>query len=377
MKSNLEGRALPFENLAKSSNWVSVTGRIRINERDLFNTQLKRLQCQTLNELVKHVIAGKITRISEDTQIEIMKAQAQANGLFTAQSGYYDFYKRVDDTDFYNWLKENYHPHTANCLHSYYLKYVDIFFSPKPDSILLKFAPHKRSWILQAMKRFGDFYFNKYGTKDVKQLILRIIERHDLNKNLDMKDRIYLVSPNFVEEKVNKIMTIPGEIGYTCKLGLLCGLREGEILYIREKPVCDQAYGCDCEKLHVVNCKNNDMTVIAIGWSRGNKKAIATILPTIFWEKLRSMQKFDICDIQAAHKILKREAGIAYVAMRKIHYNVMRFKNAVELDEAEVLAGRFRSVSARHYVLNDPERLSAKYRSAWANFGLDLRTISA
>jgi hypothetical protein len=207
------------------------------------------------------------------------------------------------------------------------------------------------------MKRFGDFYFNKYGTKDVKQLILRIIERHDLNKNLDMKDRIYLVSPNFVEEKVNKIMTIPCEIGYTCKLGLLCGLREQEILYIREKPVCDQAYGCDCENLHVVNCRNNDMTVIAIGWSRGNKKAIATILSTKFWDKLRLMQKFDINDIQAAHKILKREAGIAYVAMRKIHYNVIRFKNALELDE-EVLAGRFRSVSARHYVLNDPERLS-------------------
>ena len=25
------------------------------------------------------------------------------------------------------------------------------------------------------------------------------------------------------------------------------------------------------------------MTVIAIGWSRGNKKAIATILPTKYW----------------------------------------------------------------------------------------------
>ena len=55
--------------------------------------------------------------------------------------------------------------------------------------------------------------------------------------------------------------------------------------------------------------------------------------------------------------------------MRKIHYNVMRFNNALELDEAEVLAGRFSSVSARHYVLNDPEKLSGKYVSAWQNFG--------
>ena len=50
----------------------------------------------------------------------------------------------------------------------------------------------------------------------------------------------------------------------------------------------------------------------------------------------------------------------------------MRLRNAVELDEAKVSAGRFTSVSARHYVLNDPEKLSAKYIGAWANFGLDL-----
>ena len=73
--------------------------------------------------------------------------------------------------------------------------------------------------------------------KDVKQLILRIIERYNLNKNLDMKDRIYLVSPQFVEEKINRIMAISGEIGFACKLGLFCGLREQEISDIREKPI--------------------------------------------------------------------------------------------------------------------------------------------
>jgi hypothetical protein len=52
------------------------------------------------------------------------------------------------------------------------------------------------------------------------------------------------------------------------------------------------------------------MTIIAIGWTRGNKKAIATILPTKYWEKLRNMPNFDKYDIQAARRILKREAGI-------------------------------------------------------------------
>jgi len=72
------------------------------------------------------------------------------------------------------------------------------------------------------------------------------------------------------------------------------------------------------------------------------------------------MQKFDQYDIQAAHRILKRGADIAYIVSRKIHYNVLRFKNAFEVDEAEILAGRFKSVSSRHYVLNDSEKLFAK-----------------
>src|SRR2546423_10832753 len=114
----------------------------------------------------------------------------------------------------------------------------------------------------------------------------------------------------------------------------------------------------------------NEMTIIAIGWTRGNKKALATILPTKYWEKLRMLPTFDYIDIAATHKIMKRDVGIAYIAMRKIHYNVMRFRDIVSLDEAEVLAGRFKSVSARYYVLHDPEKLTDKYTIAWKNFGV-------
>jgi len=75
------------------------------------------------------------------------------------------------------------------------------------------------------------------------------------------------------------------------------------------------------------------MTIIAIGWTRGHKKALATILPTKYWEKLRNMPKFDYTDIAATHKIMKRDVDIAYIAMRKIHYNVMRFRDTVSLDD--------------------------------------------
>ncbi|HEX5978873.1 MAG TPA: hypothetical protein VFY68_16435, partial [Nitrososphaeraceae archaeon] len=169
-----------------------------------------------------------------------------------------------------------------------------------------------------------------------------------------------LVSPQFIEEKIKKIFEMPGEIGFNARLGLLSGLREQELIYIKEKAICDDGYGCDCDKLHLVNCKNG-MTIIAIGWTRGNKKALATILPTYYWKKLRAVPKFDYNDIAATHKIMKRDIGIAYIAVRKIHYNVMRFRDTLSVDEAEVLAGRFKSVSARYYVLHDPEKLTEKY----------------
>ena len=86
-----------------------------------------------------------------------------------------------------------------------------------------------------------------------------------------MKDHIYLVSPQFIEEKIKEIFEMLGEIGFIARIGLLSGLREQELIYIKEKAICNDGYGCDCEKLHLVKCKNG-MTIIAIGWTRGNTK---------------------------------------------------------------------------------------------------------
>ena len=36
---------------------------------------------------------------------------------------------------------------------------------------------------------------------------------------------------------------------------------------------------------------------------------------------------------------------------------------------------RFRSVSARQYVLHDPEKLTDKYITAWTNFGISVSDI--
>jgi hypothetical protein len=100
---------------------------------------------------------GRLTRLTDDQQIEIMKTNLQTNGRITGLSGRpYEFYKQIDVNDFHKYLIEKYHEHT------------------------------KRSWILQSIKRFGDYYFKRYNNREVIQLIRQIIERYDLNKDLDM-----------------------------------------------------------------------------------------------------------------------------------------------------------------------------------------------
>jgi hypothetical protein len=34
----------------------------------------------------------------------------------------------------------------------------------------------------------------------------------------------------------------------SARLGLLSGLREQELIYVKEKEVCNNGYVCDCEK---------------------------------------------------------------------------------------------------------------------------------
>ncbi|MBV9177371.1 MAG: hypothetical protein JO327_11700 [Nitrososphaeraceae archaeon] len=43
----------------------------------------------------------------------------------------------------------------------------------------------------------------------------------------------------------------------------------------------------------------NSNRMITIGWTRGNKKALATMLPTKYWENLKALSKFHYADIAA------------------------------------------------------------------------------
>ena len=70
--------------------------------------------------------------------------------------------------------------------------------------------------------------------------------------------------------------------------------------------------------------------------------------------------------MEVAHKL--KIANIKFVELRKIHYNVM--SRVMDMNEADILAGRAKSVSARHYALYELDRLSDTYIQCWERLGV-------
>jgi hypothetical protein len=138
---------------SKKYGWKNVAIKVKENGLIPLNRQLDRLGYETLGDLVKDLMLGKITRMTDDKQIYAIKTNLQATGQLTAQSGnYYDFYKSVDVNDLSREYNKRYHPKTTLCLVNYFKRYADTFFGPEPDTEVFKLKPHKRGWILQAMK---------------------------------------------------------------------------------------------------------------------------------------------------------------------------------------------------------------------------------
>ena len=130
--------------LVLRTGWKTIGVKVRVGELPLLNRQLARFNYNTLGDLVKGLIAGIITQVTEDQQIEIMKTNLQTSGQLTGLSGKpYDFYKQIDVMDFLKYLIGRYSEHTAKCYVNYFHKYSTIFFSANPHDELLKLAHTK------------------------------------------------------------------------------------------------------------------------------------------------------------------------------------------------------------------------------------------
>ena len=118
------------------SQWKTVGVKVRQADLPLLNRQLDRLNCITLGNLVKDLISGKITRLRDDQQFDIMKTNLHSIGQVTAVEGQpSDFYKQIDIQDLQQYLLGKYHEHTAKCYLSYFERYADIFFGMNPERI--------------------------------------------------------------------------------------------------------------------------------------------------------------------------------------------------------------------------------------------------
>lgn len=347
------------------------TIKIRQDDLSTLNQRLKLYGYETMTQLTKDFIVGKFPVITEDRQIQSLNANLQSNGLQTALPKHsFDpsFYKDTDLDDMLKYLLaiRKLHEHNARSLVSYFKRFNDTFFGRDPTEIS-KLTPHKRMWVMQAMRNFGNYYFYKTNNQECKELIEKIISRFGLNVGWDRQKRIYLVDENFVEVKLKQLLKVEGEIGLTVRIGLFSGLREDEIVYVHNMEICNNKSGCGCEKLHVVN-KPNGLSIVMINWIRGHKKCYFTIVPTRLWEQFRNLLIFCDTDIDIAHRYTKK-FGIKYMDLRKIHYNVMC--KAMQENEAEVLVGRAKSVAARHYVMYEIDSMAEKYKAAWHGFGVN------
>jgi intergrase/recombinase len=114
------------------------------------------------------------------------------------------------------------------------------------------------------------------------------------------------------------------------------------------------------------------LTVVIMNLFRGHKKCYFTILPTLIFEQFRKAANFDKGALDVAHKFIysftKRIVDVKFVELRKIHYNVM--SRVMDMNEADILAGRAKSVSARHYALYELDRLTDAYHHAWEKLGI-------
>lgn len=370
---------------------ISVGGKLYEDEIPLLTTRLKLFGYDKEIDLLRDFMNGKFPPIHDDPlRQSTPNPNQQANGSLTGVAPTMfnmDWIKKVDRQDMLTYYEKNrkYSIKYSKCLVSYFKDYAEVFFGGDPEKIN-SMTPAKRSWILAAFRNFGLYYLYKTGQDTAEVEVVKIIKRYQLNRGLDRGSKMLLYRDDFVQNQIEALkplrdnQTITTDLAFTIWLGLFTGLREEEIVYIYDKETCydsthitvqyQQVGKAECKKLHVMPLKESNVTALVLNWFRQHKRAYLTLLPTPYFERLRLMPSFSKKEqIDPAHWFLKSKfQGLQYITLRKLHYNVM-YKGMGEHD-AELLAGRAKNVSAKHYMIHSMEDLGKRYVEAWKMFGV-------
>jgi intergrase/recombinase len=356
-------------------NRKSVTARVKPEDLILLNQRLKLFGFNSVNELVREFITGRFPQITEDKQIGNLVRNTQSDGQRTVLEDGNNcggFYHNVDLEDMFNYYQNirNLHPKTCRDLIGYFRRFRDQFFSNNVEELRI-LSPRIRSKIMDSFRKFGQYYLYKYNDDSCMDLVSKIIRRYNLNAGNNDHSRLYIVDDNYLEEKLRVLFQLQGEIGLIVRFAMFSGLREDELAYIHRKDVCSNLGGCSCERLHVIE-KPNGLSIILIQWYRGHKKCYFSIVPTALWKAFRSLPYFDYNPhIRSAHSYLKaKDKDLHFMWLRKAHYNIMC--RTMKPFEANILAGRAKTVDAKHYAMYELDVMSKSYADAWKKFGINI-----
>jgi intergrase/recombinase len=320
------------------------------------NIRLNSDGFKTFSEFVHAYIDGNYPSFQKDEQVEKLLNRIREKGIADPLTGEFNptFYRNFNAEDMLKDLLPKYiYKKHAKDLVRYCERYLEIFFT-KPQLIQSE-SGHKRAWICDAMRKFGMYYDRKMHNPELKILIEEIIKRYELNKKMRIHDRVWLVDEGYIDKMVRKALEINGDIGIIVKFAFFSGLRGEEITYAHETAICDSLKGCNCDRLHITH-KMNDVSVIVLNRMVGQKHSYFTIIPTLLWNEFRGLDKVTKEERKIAHMMIKSHTAgkVTLMDLRKFHYNILCRSDMGEVG-AKVLAGRAKSISAKHYLIHQSD----------------------
>jgi intergrase/recombinase len=347
---------------AKDSEWYTLSSRIKKSKLAIVNLKLKQNGFKTFGEFVNTWIDGKYPAYQKDEQVEKILNRIREKGITDPLTGEFNptFYRTFDSEEMLTYLLPKYiYKKHAKDLVRYCERYIEIFFT-KPQLIQAE-SGHKRAWICDAMRKLGMYYDRKMHNPELKILIEEIIKRYELNKKMRIHDRVWLVDGGYIDTMVRKVLEIDGDIGIIVKFAFFSGLRGEEMTYTHETAICDSLKGCNCDRLHITH-KMNDVSIIVLNRIVGQKHSYFTIVPTLLWNEFRGLDRVTKAERNIAHMLIKSHTGgkATLMDLRKFHYNVLCRTEMGEVG-AEVLAGRAKSISAKHYLIHELDKMSEQY----------------
>jgi intergrase/recombinase len=344
----------------------------RIKEDDLaaLNQRFKIDGFSGLSDLLYAYLNGQVAKAGRTPQVEHLLMRLRDKKITDPLTGDITpiFYKNIDIEDFTKYLKGKYQSKYHLDLVSYFQRFADLFFT-KPEIVATE-SGRNRASICDAMRRFADYYDYRFHNPEIKLLIQEIIERYDINNKMREHHFVWIADQNYLHNSITRILSKfdKGELAILIRFALFSGLRGEEIEYVYDRQICKNLSGCDCGNLHVVN-KDNGISVIVINRILGRKRAYFTIAPTKAWCDFRGLPTADYEFRRFAHLQIKETTNgeTMFMDLRKFHYNINVRSEMKELG-AEVLAGRAKTVSARHYLLSELDELAEQYEKAWKKY---------